>query len=110
MSQDSKSKNIPDRPDKTIAWLGKSRDEWKNKTSISKAALKVSKQAQKRSQASRVHWKEQYKQMQIEQENKDKELVKKGTEIEKLKAQLIQLEQEKEDLKKKFLFQTMILE
>lgn len=47
MTQVSKEKNFPTRPDKTIDWLNKSRDDWKGKTQATKAELKVAKQAQK---------------------------------------------------------------
>ena len=47
------SKHFPARPDKTIDWLNKSRDDWKGKTQMTKAELKVAKQAQKRARQSR---------------------------------------------------------
>ena len=52
-------KNFPARPDKTIDWLNKSRDDWKGKTQVTKAELKVAKQAQKRARQSRQEWKEE---------------------------------------------------
>lgn len=58
MAQTSEEpKNFPARPDKTIDWLNKSRDHWKGKTQMTKAELKVAKQAQKRARQSRQEWK-----------------------------------------------------
>lgn len=60
MAKTSESKTLPLRPDKTIDWLNKSRNDWRDKTQNSKASLKVAKQAQKRARASREQWKEHY--------------------------------------------------
>ena len=58
------SKNLPARPDKTIDWLNKSRDDWKGKTQATKAELKVAQQAQRRARQSRQEWKEEYQQLE----------------------------------------------
>jgi chromosome segregation ATPase len=94
--------SLPLRPDKTIDWLNKSRDEWKEKTFASKAELKVAKQAQKRAIASRKQWKGHCKGLKEEQAQKEKDLKKKEKEIAELEAKIIQLKQENEELKKKF--------
>ena len=57
-------KNFPARPDKTIDWLNKSRDDWKGKTQETKAELKVAKQAQRRARQSRQEWKEECRQLE----------------------------------------------
>jgi hypothetical protein len=61
------SKNFSARPDKTIDWLNKSRDDWKGKTQTTKAELKVAKQAQKRARQSRQEWKAQCRQLERQQ-------------------------------------------
>ncbi|MBF5060287.1 hypothetical protein [Candidatus Neptunochlamydia vexilliferae] len=97
MPKTSKAKNMPARPDKTIDWLGKSREEWKHKTLNSKAQLKVAKQAQKRARASREKWKEECERLKAERAKNKITQAKQEVEIRKLKAALMQLEQEKED-------------
>ena len=92
-------KNFPARPDKTIDWLNKSRDDWKHKTQATKAELKVAKQAQKRARQSRQEWKEEYQQLERQQATV---LVEKSEEISSLKTKIQELEQENADLKKKY--------
>lgn len=105
MHQESEeSKNFPARPDKTIDWLNKSRNDWKNKTQVTKAELKVAKQAQKRARRSRQKWKEEYQQLGRQQSTI---LAERNEEISNLKTKIQELEQENEDLKKKYLLRLM---
>jgi chromosome segregation ATPase len=99
------SKNFPVRPDKTISWLNKSRDDWKGKTQTTKAELKVAKQAQKRARQSRQEWKAQCQQIEKEQA---KLLAEKSEEITDLKTKVQELEHENADLKKKYLLRLMM--
>jgi len=99
-----KLKNLPNRPDKTIDWLNKSRDEWKNKTQATKAELKVAKQAQKRARQSRQEWKEECQQLEQQQAAI---LAEKSQEISHLKTKVLELQQENESLKKKYLSRLM---
>lgn len=106
MYQESKeSKNFPARPDKTIDWLNKSRNDWKNKTQVTKAELKVAKQAQKRARRSRQKWKEEY---QLIQRQQSAILAERSEEISNLKTKIQELEHENADLKKKYLLRLMI--
>jgi chromosome segregation ATPase len=97
-------KNFPARPDKTIDWLSKSRDDWKSKTQMTKAELKVAKQAQKRARQSRQEWKSEYQRLEKEQ---TKLLEEKSEEITNLKTRVQELEYENTDLKKKYLLRLM---
>ena len=94
------SKNLPARPDKTIDWLNKSRDDWKGKTQTTKAELKVAKQAQKRARQSREEWRAQYRELEKQQSML---LGEKSEEITNLKTKIRELEHENADLKKKYL-------
>jgi predicted nucleic acid-binding Zn-ribbon protein len=98
------SKNFPARPDKTINWLNKSRDEWKGKTQTTKAELKVAKQAQKRARQSRQEWRAQYRQLEKQQAVL---LEEKSEEIENLKTKVQELEHENAGLKKKYWLRLM---
>ncbi len=98
------SKNFPARPDKTIDWLNKSRDDWKGKTQTTKAELKVVKQAQKRARQSRQQWRAQYRKLEKEQTHL---LAEKSEEITNLKTKVQELEHENADLKKKYLLRLM---
>jgi|SRR5580693_4291222 chromosome segregation ATPase len=100
-----KSKNCPARPDKTIDWLNKSRDDWKDKTQMTKAELKVAKQAQKRARQSRQEWKTECQRLEKEQ---TKLLEEKSEEITSLRTKVQELEHENADLKKKYLLRQMI--
>lgn len=105
MAQTSEeSKNFPARPDKTINWLNKSRDDWKDKSQTTKAELKVAKQAQKRARQSRQEWRDQYQQLEKEQAHL---LAEKSEEIANLTIKLQELEHENADLKKKYLLRRM---
>jgi chromosome segregation ATPase len=97
MTQVSKEKNFPTRPDKTIDWLNKSRDDWKGKTQATKAELKVAKQAQKRARQSREEWKAQCRELEKQQSML---LAEKSEEISNLKTKVQELENENADLKK----------
>lgn len=97
-------KNFPARPDKTIDWLSKSRDDWKGKTQMTKAELKVAKQAQKRARESRQEWKAECQRLEKEQ---TKLLEEKSEEITSLKIKVQELEHENTDLKKKYLLRLM---
>jgi hypothetical protein len=72
MSQSSESKKLSSRPDKTIRWLNKSRDGWRDKTLATKSELKVVKQAQKRARESREEWKNQYNQLETAKQQQDR--------------------------------------
>ncbi len=98
------SKNFPARPDKTINWLNKSRDDWKGKTQTSKAKLKVAKQAQKRARQSREEWKKEYRQLERQQAMI---LAEKSKEVERLKTKVQELAHENLDLKKKYWLRLM---
>lgn len=98
------SKNFPARPDKTIDWLNKSRDDWKGKTQATKAELKVAKQAQKRARQSRQEWKEQCRQLERQQAMA---LAEASEKITNLKTKVQELENENADLKKKYLLRLM---
>lgn len=98
------SKHLPARPDKTIDWLNKSRDDWKSKTQATKSELKVAKQAQKRARQSRQEWKEEYQQLRQQQAIA---MAEKSEEISNLKTKVQELEQENADLKKKHLLRLM---
>lgn len=100
MSRESKNR-LPLRPDKAIDWLRESRDDWKEKNSSNKAALKVARQAQKRALAGRKQWKELCKELQKGQVQDEIRLKAKEEEIAKLNTKIIQLNQENEVLKKK---------
>ena len=108
MAKTSDCKQILKRPDKTIDWLNKSRDEWKEKTQSSKAALKVAKQAQKRARAGREEWKRQSERLKVDHAKNKMELAQKDAEIARLKVAVVQLTQENEDLKKKSLYRQQI--
>lgn len=97
-------KSFPARPDKTIDWLNKSRDDWKSKTQATKAELKVAKQAQKRARQSRQEWKEEYRQLERQLATA---MAEKDEENSKLKTKVQELEWENEDLKKKYLLRLM---
>lgn len=97
-------KNFPARPDKTIDWLNKSRDDWKSKTLTTKAELKVAKQAQKRARQGRREWRKECRELERQQA---KVLAEKGEEISNLQTKVQELEQENEDLKKKYLLRLM---
>ena len=103
MSKPSKSRTLPLRPDKTIDWLNKSRDEWKDKTLASKASLKVAKQAQKRARVSREQWKAHCEKLRAEEAQSELKIRKREKEISELEATIAQLRQENDELKKKFL-------
>jgi 2-succinyl-5-enolpyruvyl-6-hydroxy-3-cyclohexene-1-carboxylate synthase len=105
MPKSSKSKSLPVRPDKTIDWLNKSRDDWKNKTQVTKSELKVAKQAKKRAQQDRKEWKEECAQLKRQHVAV---LQEKTEEIADLKMKIELLEQENLDLKKKHLLRRMI--
>ena len=106
MSQTSEEpKNFPARPDKTIDWLNKSRDDWKTKTQATKSELKVAKQAQKRARQSRQEWKTEYLQLKRQQAIA---MAEKSEEISILKTKVQELEQENADLKKEYLLRQMI--
>ena len=98
------SKNLPDRPDKTICWLNKSRDNWKGKSQMTKAELKVAKQAQARARRSRQEWKAQCQELKKQQSML---LAEKSEEIANLKTKVHELEHENADLKKKYLLRLM---
>ena len=98
------SKNLPARPDKTIDWLNKSRDDWKNKTQATKAELKVAKQAQRRARQSRQEWKEEYQQLERQLAAV---MTEKDEENSNLKTKVQELERENEELKKKYLLRLM---
>jgi chromosome segregation ATPase len=105
MAQGSEeSKNLPVRPDKTIDWLNKSRDDWKNKSQAAKAELKVAKQAQRRARESRQEWKEEYRQLERQFATV---VTEKDAENATLKTKVQELERENEDLKKKYLLHLM---
>ena len=91
MAKTSDCKQILKRPDKTIDWLNKSRDEWKEKTQSSKAALKVAKQAQKRARAGREEWKRQSERLKVDHAKNKMELAQKDAEIARLKVAVVQL-------------------
>lgn len=95
--ESKKSGNLPARPDKTIDWLNKSRDDWKSKTQATKSELKVAKQAQKRARQSRQEWKAEYQQLRQQQAIV---IAEKSEEISNLKTKVQELEQENADLKK----------
>lgn len=99
------TKNFPARPDKTIDWLNKSRNNWKSKTQTTKAKLKVAKQAQKRARKSRQEWQEEYQQLERQLAIVTAE---KDEENSNLKTKIQKLERENEDLKKKYLLRLMI--
>ena len=98
------SKNLPDRPDKTIGWLNKSRNNWKSKTQTTKVELKVAKQAQIRARQSRQEWKAQCQELEKQQSML---LAEKSEEITNLKTKVQKLEHENADLKKKYLLRLM---
>ena len=91
------SKNFPARPDKTIDWLNKSRNDWKGKTQATKAELKVAKQAQKRARQGRQEWRTQCRELEKQQSTL---LAEKNEEITNLKTKVQELEHENVDLKK----------
>ena len=98
------SKGLPARPDKTIDWLNKSRDDWKGKTQATKAELKVAKQAQRRARQSREEWKVHCREQEKQQSML---LAEKSEEIISLKTKVQELENENADLKKKYLLRLM---
>lgn len=104
LQESEEPKNFPNRPDKTIDWLNKSRNVWKNKTQFTKGELKVAKQAQKRARKSRQKWKEE---CQLLERQQSTILAEKGKEISNLKTKIEELEQENADLKKKYLLRLM---
>ena len=98
------SKNPPARPDKTIDWLNKSRNDWKGKAQATKTELKVAKQAQRRARQGRQEWKEEYRQLEQQLATV---MAEKNEENATLKARVQELKQENEDLKKKYLLRLM---
>jgi predicted nucleic acid-binding Zn-ribbon protein len=97
-------KSFPARPDKTIDWLNKSRDDWKSKSQATKAELKVAKQARRRAQQNRQEWKEACRQLEQQLATV---VAEKDTENANLKTRVQELEKENEDLKKKYLLRLM---
>jgi predicted RNase H-like nuclease (RuvC/YqgF family) len=89
---------LPTRVDKALQWLSESRDSWKDKTMTSKAKLKTTTLALKRS---RERLDKCTTQLKREHCTARSELRQKDKEIEKLKVQLGQARQEVENLKKK---------
>jgi predicted nucleic acid-binding Zn-ribbon protein len=98
------SRNLPARPDKTIDWLNKSRNDWKSKSQATKAELKVAKQAQRRARESRQEWKEECQQLERQLAVVTAE---KDAENAILKTKVHELERENEELKKKYLLSLM---
>lgn len=86
------------RPDKTLQWLEKSRDSWKEKTKETKDELKKKKLAVKRAREDRDQIDEELKQ---ERRKSQEALTQKDIELENLRNQLAKANQQVEDLKKK---------
>lgn len=89
---------LPERIDKTLQWLTKSRGSWKEKTQESKAKLKTTTLALKRAREERDKWTAQLREERVETQSK---LSQKDNEIAILKKQLEQANHEVEKLKKK---------
>ena len=88
----------PPRVDKTLQWFDKSRNSWKQKTQVSKAKLKTTTLALKRSRDDRDKYAEKFNK---ERRNTRERLHQKDIEISILKQQLEQAHKEVEVLKKK---------
>ena len=92
---------LPKRVDKTLQWLEKSRDTWKEKAIETKASLKKQKLAVKRARGGRDLFKKGLLEKTNKLENTQKELKEKELEIAKLKAELEKTNKEVVEVKKK---------
>jgi len=92
------SLKLPHRVDKTLQWLEKSRNSWKEKTKETKEELKKKKLAVRRARENRDLLQEE---LWGERRKCQEALTKKDAEIAELKAQLAKVNQQVEDLKKK---------
>ena len=89
------------RPDKTLDWLEKSRDSWKEKTKSTKNDLKKQKLAVKRARNSRDLLGKELSNEKTAHYRALEELNHKDMEIAELKSQLEKASQQIEELKKK---------
>lgn len=93
--------SLPSRPDKTLQWLEKSRDSWKEKIKVTKDDLKKKKLAVKRARIGRDQLDEELSKEKAAHYRAQEQLSQKDSEIAELKTQLAKVTQQVEDLKKK---------
>ncbi len=92
---------LPLRPDKTLKWLTKSRDSWKEKTKETKTDLKKKNLAVKRARNGRDVLQEELLKEKAAHDKAREELNQKDFEIAELKIRLEKATRQAEDLKKK---------
>jgi chromosome segregation ATPase len=103
MIGESNKKPLPDRIDKTLNWLEKSRDSWRDKTKIAKDKLKKKTLAVKRARETRDEYKELLEQQEKAYRASQDLLEQKNLEIIQLQKQLAEAQVQVEELKKKSL-------
>lgn len=89
------------RLDKTLKWLGKSRDSWKQKCQTAKAQLKTKTLAVKRLRELRDDLKLKSKKLKVEAHNLRDSLTQRQNEVAQLEARLQATEKELAEVKKK---------
>lgn len=105
----SKSNNkLPVRIDKTLNWLEKSRNSWKEKTTTSKYELQKQKIAVKRARKGRDLLHEELSEEKAAHCKTQSELIQKEAEIVECKAQLQKANQQVEEFKKKSLLRELV--
>jgi chromosome segregation ATPase len=97
----SKTRNLPNRIDKTLDWLEQSREVWKSKCIKAKSDLKVKTLKVKRLSDRKDLWKQRVKQSTKEINIIQDALEASSKEIERLKAELNSKDTEITKLKKK---------
>lgn len=97
-SESLESQNPPSRPDKTLLWLEKSRNSWREKAKSTKEELKKKTLAVKRARETRDRFYEELKQERCKNQEV---LSQKEIELQELRDYLAKANQQIEDLKKK---------
>jgi chromosome segregation ATPase len=100
MTLPSDKKPLPERIDKTLNWLGTSRDNWRDKTKIAKDELKKKTLAVKRARETRDEYKELLEQQEKAYRASQDLLEQKNFEIIQLQKQLAEVQVQVEELKK----------
>ena len=100
-SKDTQISCLPKRIDKTLDWLQKSRDVWKDKCVVAKLDLKKKTLSVKRLRDGRDEWKYRAQQATMTAQQMKSERKAFLVEIEQLKQELSRKNNEIEKLKKK---------
>ena len=99
--ESTQTRLLPIRLDKTLDWLEKSRDSWKDKCLQTKLGLKMKTLSAKRLRGGRDKWKQEAKEASIKIKQMEEERENLIKEIEKLNKKLIMQTSYAESLKKK---------